>query len=141
MLSPKTAKYVAALISQGDNFDYFKWLHLREEECQANQTPAPLTPGNIIAPEFDPPLGTTDCPNGSLKWGSAAMTGPLPVRRVVYPSHHNVRDASPKARLTRRLEKIGEAWDDFQASRARDAVYGYLEAVFAIVEHYKVRRK
>jgi hypothetical protein len=29
----------------------------------------------------------------------------------------------------------------FQASRARDAVYGYLEAVFAIVEHYKVRRR
>jgi len=24
---------------------------------------------------------------------------------------------------------------------ARDAVYGYLEAVFAIVEHYKVRRR
>jgi hypothetical protein len=32
-------------------------------------------------------------------------------------------------------------WDDFQANRARDAVYGYLEAVFAIVTHYKVRRK
>jgi hypothetical protein len=46
-----------------------------------------------------------------------------------------------KARLRRRLEKIREAWDDFQTSRARDAVYGYLEAVFAIVEHYKVRRK
>ena len=29
----------------------------------------------------------------------------------------------------------------FQASRASDAVYRYLEAVFAIVEHYKVRRK
>ena len=33
------------------------------------------------------------------------------------------------------------AWDDFQASRARDAVYGYLEAVFATVAHYKVRRR
>ena len=32
-------------------------------------------------------------------------------------------------------------WDDFQASRTRDAVYGYLEAVFAIVTHYKVRGK
>jgi hypothetical protein len=31
--------------------------------------------------------------------------------------------------------------DDFQANRARDAVYGYLEAVFEIVEHYKVRRR
>jgi hypothetical protein len=32
-------------------------------------------------------------------------------------------------------------WGDFQASRTRDAVYGFLEAVFAIVEHYKARRK
>ena len=32
-------------------------------------------------------------------------------------------------------------WDEFQANRTRDAVYGYLEAVFAIVTHYKVRRK
>ena len=56
-------------------------------------------------------------------------------------SHHEPRNKTPKARLRRRLEKIRDAWDDFQASRARDAVYGYLEAVFAIVEHYKVRRR
>jgi hypothetical protein len=34
-----------------------------------------------------------------------------------------------------RIEMIRCAWDDFQANRARDAVYGYLEAVFAIVTH------
>ena len=62
---------------------------------------------------------------------------PLPRAR----SHHEPRNKTPKARLRRRLEKICDAWDDFQASRARDAVYGYLEAVFAIVEHYKVRRR
>jgi hypothetical protein len=39
------------------------------------------------------------------------------------------------------LERISIAWDDFQASRTRDAVYGYLDAVFAIVEHYRVRRR
>jgi hypothetical protein len=39
------------------------------------------------------------------------------------------------------LERISSAWDDFQASRMRDAVYGYLDAVFAIVEHYRVRRR
>jgi hypothetical protein len=42
-------------------------------------------------------------------------------------------------RMTRRLEKVRDAWDVFQASRARDAVYGYLDAVFAIVTRYKVR--
>jgi hypothetical protein len=48
---------------------------------------------------------------------------------------------SDKISLRQRLEKVGDAWDDFQANRARDAVYGYLEAVFAVVDHYKVRRK
>ena len=41
----------------------------------------------------------------------------------------------------RRLDKVVHAWNDFQSSRTRDAVYGYLEAVFAIVAHYKVRRR
>ena len=62
---------------------------------------------------------------------------PLPKAR----SHHEPRNKNPKARLRRRLEKIRDAWDDFQASRARDAVYGYLQAVLEIVEHYKVRRR
>jgi hypothetical protein len=62
LLSPRTANYVAALIRQGDNFDYFKWLQrVREEEGQAKQIPATFTSGKIIAPEIDPPIGTTDC--------------------------------------------------------------------------------
>ena len=53
---------------------------------------------------------------------------------------------NPKATLLaisirRWFEKIRDVWDDFQASRTRDAVYGYLEAVFAMVMHYKVRRR
>jgi hypothetical protein len=139
-LSPRTANYVAALIQQGDNFDYFKWLQtVREEESQARQIPATFTSGKIIAPEIDPPIGTTDCQSASLTSGPAPMTraAPLPKAR----SYHEPRNKTPKARLRRRLEKIRDAWDDFQASRARDAVYGYLGAVFAIVEHYKVRRR
>jgi hypothetical protein len=45
------------------------------------------------------------------------------------------------ARIRRWFEKIRDVWNRFQTSRARDAVYAYLEAVFAIVEHYKVRRR
>ena len=67
------------------------------------------------------------------------MTRAAPLSKA--RSHHEPRNKTPKARLRRRLEKIRDAWDDFQASRARDAVYGYLEAVFAILEHYKVRRR
>jgi hypothetical protein len=139
-LSPRTANYVAALIRQGDKFDYFKWLQkVREEESQAKQIPATFTSGKIIAPEIDPPIGTTDCRSASLNSGPAPMTraAPLPKAR----SHHEPRNKTSKARLRRRLEDIRGARDDFQASRARDAVYGYLEAVFAIVEHYRRRQR
>jgi hypothetical protein len=140
LLSPRTANYVAALIRQGDNFDYFKWLQtVREEESQAKQIPATFTSGKIIAPEIDPPIGTTDCRSASLNSGLAPMTRAAPLSKA--RSHHEPGDKTPKARLRRRLEKVRDAWNDFQASRARDAVYGYLQAVFAIVEHYKVRRR
>jgi hypothetical protein len=40
-LSPRTAKYVAALMRDGDNFDYSKWLQrVREEGDQAKQVRA-----------------------------------------------------------------------------------------------------
>jgi hypothetical protein len=54
---------------------------------------------------------------------------------------HADGDETPEARIRRGLEKVVHAWGDFQSSRARDAVYGYLEAVFAIVKHYKLRRR
>jgi hypothetical protein len=61
------------------------------------------------------------------------------------PGLSRLLDTQPRhpvlARLRRWLEKVRVAWDDFQASRARDAVYDYLEAVFAVVMHYKVRRR
>ncbi len=142
LLSPRTANYVAALIRQGDNFDYFKWLHwVREEEAGAKQIPATFSLGRIIISEIDPPISKTDCRSASLNSGPAPMTKAAPLPRPIYRSTHETKDKTPKARLRRRLEKVADAWDDFHASRARDAVYGYLEAVFAIVAHYKVRRK
>jgi hypothetical protein len=40
-------------------------------------------------------------------------------------------------RVKRRLAKVRGAWDDFQGQRARDAVYGYLQAVFDLVQRYR----
>ncbi len=37
--------------------------------------------------------------------------------------------------------QVRDAWKQFQASRTRDSVYGYLEQVSVVVEHYKARRK
>jgi len=60
-----------------------------------------------------------------------------PLRRI---NHDAIADTS-EARLRRRLVQVCDAWKEFQGSRTRDAVYGYLEAVSAIVEHYKARRR
>ena len=39
LLSPRTADYVSALIREGDNFDYCRWLQqVRAEEAQAKQS-------------------------------------------------------------------------------------------------------
>jgi hypothetical protein len=67
-------------------------------------------------------------------------------RRVPIPigithSRRKALHSSSGTRIKWRFQKIRDAWDKFQANRARDAVYGYLEAVFAIVTHYKVWRR
>jgi hypothetical protein len=142
LMPPRTAKYVEAIIREGDNFDYCKWLQrVREEEAQAKQPLAASASGELVSSQIGSRLGS---PNNWAAQPSASaplMIKTVPVPRATSRSTHKLRDNTPKARLRRWLEKIRDAWDQFQASRARDAVYGYLEAVFAIVEHYKVRRR
>jgi hypothetical protein len=139
-LSPRTAKYVAALMREGDNFDYDKWFQgVREEEAQAKKVPATFTSGKIAATEIGNPISVSGfrgaLPNRTL------MTETVPITGRIRRSHQEPGGKTPKARLRRRLEKVRDAWDDFQADRARDAVYGFLEPVFATVMHYKVRRR
>jgi hypothetical protein len=64
----------------------------------------------------------------------------IPLLKSLRP-HRQAKSQSPKTALGRWLRKVRQAWGDFQASRKRDAVYGYLEAVFEIVMHHKVERR
>ena len=69
--SPRTAKYVAALIRQGDNFDYFKWLQkVREEEAEAKQVPVSFTSDAPVAAEIRNSIRKSDYrgtwPNSAL---------------------------------------------------------------------------
>jgi hypothetical protein len=42
LMSPRSAKYVEALIREGNNFGYQKWLQqVREEEAEANRANTP----------------------------------------------------------------------------------------------------
>jgi hypothetical protein len=134
LLSPRTADYIAALIREGDNFDYSKWLQsVRLEEARTK-----CTPSKLVDPEMDNQAGTmayhSTWPNSLL------LTRAAPIPKTLRQSHRASKYQTGENRLRRRLEELGLAWDVFQASRARDAVYGYLEAVFEIVMHYKVRR-
>ena len=137
-MSPRTVKYVEAMIREGDNFDYDRWLkRVREEEAQAHHLSAASASGQNTSVQRGNQNRTSDDRNAWPRAASALIAKAIPVPRAISRSTHELRDNTPKARLRRRLEKVRDAWDDFQASRARDAVYGYLEAVFAIVEHYR----
>lgn len=143
LLSPRTASYVAALIREGDNFDYSKWLQaVKEEEQGAKRVLAARASDELVCRELHNPGDVLERREVWPTSGPVRITRSTPMPIAIRRSHHhNAEDETSEARLTRRLEKIREAWNDFQSSRARDAVYGYLARVFAIVEHYKMRRK
>ena len=140
LFSPRTANYVFSFIREGDKFDYYKWLQqVRGEAAQAKELPQPITSGNDGTARIDTPNSILDCRKASPN--STLFTRRVPIPGGMRRSYQESISRTSSARIGRRLEAICGAWDDFQASRARDAVYGYLGAVFAIVEHYKMRRR
>jgi hypothetical protein len=49
-LTPRTANYVAALVREGDDFDYGKWLQrVRGREAQAKQWQTTITEKGLAA--------------------------------------------------------------------------------------------
>ena len=139
MLSPRTANFVETMIREGDNFDYRRWLRrVREEEAQA-----------ILAPTIFSSVGSkigdfTNTPDRLDAWassGSALPAKSAPIPRVVYRADHKDRRESPQDRLRRRLVRVSDAFDEFQESRVRNAVYKYLAAVFEVVVRCKGRRQ
>jgi hypothetical protein len=139
-LSLRTAKYVAALIREGDKFDYYRWLQqVREEEARANPGLAGCPPSQLVATEVADQFGKADRPG---RWqNTTVMSGEARISKARWQLRRASKTGKPEIRSQQPLEKIHAAWEDFQGSRVRDAVYGYLTAVFEMVMHYKVRRK
>jgi hypothetical protein len=136
LMSPRTAKYVEALIREGDAFDCKKWLQkVRDEEAEAKQ--AFIASGEHDAAEITTPSSISNFRNPLPNAGRGVVAKAVPVSRPVWRLH---REGTRK-RSKRWLKKVCDAWDEFQTSRARDALYAYLQAVFAIVMHFKVRRR
>lgn len=142
MLSPRTAKYVEAMICEGDNFDYRRWLRrVREEEFQAKQVPAAFSLGESVAFETGNLTNTPDRLDAWANLEPILQAKSTTVPRAVYRSDHKADKESSKDRLRQRLVMACNAFDEFQESRVRDAVYGYLKAVFALVVDCKGRRR
>ena len=121
-LTPRTADYVAALIREGDNFDFGKWLQrVREEEHQATPVRATYTLGDARNAELGRPFDPPNSRGARQYSGPALMTRGTPLPRVIRrPSREPARKTA-KAQVHRRLAEIQNAWDAFQANRARDA--------------------
>jgi hypothetical protein len=127
MLSPRTADYVSALIRDGDNFDYAGWLQqVRAEEAQAKQSQQTSTSGETVAKEIAPPIAR---PDSWRTWPrSMRLARHVAISKGKFRLNQGCAGTVSAARIRRRFEKIRDVWNQFQASRARDAVYGYLDA-------------
>jgi len=107
LMSPRTAKYVEAMIREGDNFDYDEWVkRVREEEARAKQVEAARTCRDVVAAEVNNPINTS----GSRK-ASQPSLAPTPIgkpglnpRSIRWP-HRQAKSQTPKARLKQWLKK------------------------------------
>jgi hypothetical protein len=143
MLTGRTAKYVEAMIREGDDFDYSRWLRRVQQEEARVKSAVVSTSVQPIALGPDHPAEIAHNP-GEFRGSETAHTEKhkSAVRPAIQEAGHGAKSIDkPKKSLRQRLGDVCNAWDDFQENRSRDAVYGYLRAVFSIVKHYNGRRR
>ena len=90
------------------------------------------TNGPIFSPRRAFPCQTLTC---RAQTSSAAR----PDGASCPPTPQGSGDRKQKTSIKHRLSVVAEAWDDFQTSRRRDAVYGFLSAVFTLVQRHAKR--
>ena len=142
LFPPRTENFVETLIREGDNFDYRTWLRrVREEEAQAKQVPVAFSSGEAVAFEMGDLTNTPDRLDARTNEEPVLQAKSAPIPMARYRSDQKAREKGSRDRLGQRLVLVCHARDDFQECRARDAVYGYLKAVFALVVDCKGRRR
>jgi hypothetical protein len=61
LLSSRTANYIAALLREGDKFDYSRWLQrVREEEVRSKRGLGTFISKDVVAMEISNQTGTSD---------------------------------------------------------------------------------
>jgi hypothetical protein len=132
MYTGRTAKYVEAMTREGKSFNYKKWLReVREEEAEAKRVAAA---SNSSEPTMSDAAWIKSAPNSAV---SAVTVNNVATSRNPCSQTGSPNSETSKKSLQKRLIHVGHAWDDFQETRDRDAVYEYLRAVFSIVQHYR----
>jgi hypothetical protein len=143
MYTGRTAKYVEAMIKEGDKFDYAEWLSRVQQEDAKLKSTHPL--------QLDAPTPTESnqakdpaVPPASIKGPDAwhgANHGPDPWASGADAAYSVKEDDRSQKSIRQRLGDVCNAWDLFQENRARDAIYRYLGAVFWTVKDWGGQRR
>ncbi|MGH6671794.1 MAG: hypothetical protein ACRECV_07445 [Xanthobacteraceae bacterium] len=138
-LSPRTVKYVEALIREGDKFDYARWLQdVREEENRVK------TVNLEVAPD-DTKLNIPEERKIAINKSAIAHAGAPRFRIARRPPvprapRHAVPVAGPQS-LQQRIFSVQAAWRAMTEKRQRSAIYGYFSPLFDLVMLYKAKQK
>jgi hypothetical protein len=93
LMSPRTVKYVGAMIREGDNFDYHQWLKMvRDEEAQATRVSATSASGEAAPVQIKSPIRTSTGLNTS---SPRAVIKAVPVPRAIWRLHHKAISNGP----------------------------------------------
>jgi hypothetical protein len=132
------AIHVAALRQDSLSYDEFTKRAL-EQERVAQQESITCRPAEQQLSSSQSRVPLTESPAQSIGTNLeiAADKGNPARRPVTSDDCHTKTEGKPKKSLAKRLIHVEHVWDDFQETRNRDAVYGYLRAVFSIVQHYR----
>jgi hypothetical protein len=138
--SEMTLRYLEAVDREGDNFDLQRWLkRVREEKARAKApTAASALALQGLNDDTEFVVLSRPTPSGPLKPSSATKV--LLSAKGPHRTAHAVHGADQRDHLKNALTKICEAWDDFQTSRDRNAVYRYLRSVYSVVTRCRSRR-
>jgi hypothetical protein len=143
MYSGRTAKYVEAMIQEGDRFNYYEWLNRvrREEAHLASTRPPPQDP--VCSTKSGPPerpAKPVTCDRGA-KAPRLTTNVPFHQGRAPRAAPPLRNDGISQKSIRQRLGDVRNAWDSFQEDRARDGIYRYLGAVFWIVKDWSGRSR
>jgi hypothetical protein len=134
------AIHVAALCQRSLPYDeYTRRAFEKERVAQQTSATCTATEQRPYSAKSRVPATESSAENIATKLDIAVHNGNPSRRPVISGDCHRKSEGKSKKSLRRRLIGVSDAWDIFQETRDRDAVYEYLRAVFSIVQHYRYK--